>query len=243
MAKVIYSGLEDSGKTYKLAEKSVELVFLNAKWARITNNPRPIVSNMAYTPRFLDLAERQGIPVRHWSDLEELPSFTGCDLIIDEVGTYFDSRTFKDLPLNIRLWLAQASKLGVDIYGGAQDFAQVDLAFRRLTTHLYHITKYAGSNRPTATRPPVGKIWGICSMREMNPVGYDEQKKAFNTQGVIPSFFFIRKEYCEIFDTTKRVATSKPPPYKHVVRACADPNCRFEMYEMHDGRKHKISHV
>jgi len=243
MAKLIYSGLEDSGKTYKLAETSVAIAFRNGKWIKQGLPPRAIVSNVPYTKRFRDLTDRLGVPLRHWTDLEELPELRHCDLFIDEVGTYFDSRNFKDLPLDIRLWLAQASKLGVDIYGGAQDFAQVDLAFRRLTTTLHHITKFIGSKRPDITRPPVGKIWGICSMKEMDPVGYDEAKKAFNNKGILPSIFFLRKEYCDVFDTTQRVAKSKPPPYKHVVRACADPNCKFEMFEMVDGKKHKISHV
>lgn len=242
MAKIIFSGAEDSGKSLKLAEYSGKILERNADWLKITGVPRPIISNIEYSPSFLEYANQLNVPIRHWRDLEELPALTDCDLIIDEVGTYFDSRTFKDLPLDIRLWLAQASKLGVDIYGSAQDFAQVDLAFRRLTTELYHITKLVGSQRPTKTRPPVTRIWGVCMMRELDPVGYDEQKKQFAASGM-PSVFFIRREICEIFDTTKRIAKTKPPPYKHVMRPCAEPGCKFKLYENFGGVTHKISHV
>jgi len=243
MAKVIFSGLEDSGKSLMLATRAGQLVERNAKWLKITGIPRPIYSNLEFQKEFTDYADSLGIPIRYWKDLEELPELKNCDLIIDEVGAYFDSRTFKDLPLDLRLWLAQASKLGVDIYGSAQDFAQVDLTFRRLTTELFHITKLIGSARPSPTRPPVKRIWGVCMIRELDPVGYDEQKRAFNNSGIMPSWFFIRKEYCEIFDTTKRIAKSLPPPYKHVERRCVDPNCKFEMFITRDGHKHKISHV
>jgi len=241
--KHIFSGLEDSGKSYKLAEIAGKLVERNSEWFKITNIPRPIISNLEFQPHFVRFATDRNIPIKYWKDLEELPELDNCDLLIDEVGSYFDSRTFKDLPLSIRLWLAQASKLGVDIYGTAQDFAQVDLAFRRLTNSLSHVTKYMGSERPTATRPPIKKIWGICSIRELDPVGYDEQKKSFNNKDIIPSFFFIRKEICEIFDTTKRISKSKPPPYKHIVRHCSEVGCNFEMYQTIHGVKHKISHV
>lgn len=243
MAKTIFSGLEDSGKSLKLAEYAGKIVERNSDWAKVTGKPRPLVSNLEFMPDFFTWAtEEKGIPIRYWKDLEELPTLQNCDLIIDEVGAYFDSRTFKDLPLDIRLWLAQASKLGVDIYGSAQDFAQVDITFRRLTTTLFHITKLMGSPRPAETRPPVKRIWGVCMMRELDPVGYDEQKRKFNNAAILPKWFFIREEICRIFDTTKRIAKTAPPPYKHVERACAD-GCDFSLYRMVHGHKHKISHV
>lgn len=249
MAKTIYAGLEDSGKSLKLAMTAGQIVERNAAWLRwaekkgIQMPARPIVSNLKFEQWFEEYALSKGIEIRYWKDLEELVSLRDCDLIIDEVGAYFDSRTFKDLPLDVRLWLAQASKLGVDIYGSAQDFAQVDVTFRRLTTTLYQITKMIGSPRPTPTRPPVTRIWGICTVKEMDPVGYDENKKAFNNKGVIPWPFFIRSEYCRIFDTNRRIEKTSPPPYKHVERRCTDPACNFELYVNRNGHKHKVSHV
>jgi len=118
MAKTIFSGLEDSGKSYMLAHTASEIAYRNAKWLKITGVPRPIISNLRFEPSFEQhVVTDLGIPIRYWKDISELREITNADLFIDEVGTYFDSRTFKDLPLDIRLWLAQASKLGVDIYG------------------------------------------------------------------------------------------------------------------------------
>jgi len=243
MAKTIYAGMEDSGKSHELARMSGKIIERNARWIKMGLPPRALVSNIEYSKTFHEYATELGVPIRYWKDLEELPTLRDCDLIIDEVGAYFDSRTFKDLPLELRLWLAQASKLGVDIWGSAQDFAQVDLAFRRLTTQLFWITKLTGSPRPSKTRPPVKKIWGICTKREMNPMGYDESKKEFNSVGWFPVPFVIRKSICEVFDTNARVAKSKPPPYKHIERRCSEPNCNLELYKMVNGHKHKITHV
>jgi len=245
MSKVIWTGLEDSGKSYMLAVVSTKIAYRNAEWLKITGRPRPIVSNLPYSDEFKNLCRSLKVPLRNWKDLEELPELEegGGDLFIDEVGTYFDSRTYKDLPLHIRLWLAQASKLGWDIYGAAQDFSQVDIAFRRLTNTLYYVKKLMGSSRPALTKPPVRFIWGICTVKEMDPIGYDEKMAAFNQVGWFPWPFFIRKDFCQIFDTTKRIPKSAPPPFRHVARRCEVEGCKFELFQIDHGTKHKIQHV
>jgi len=262
MSKLIWTGLEDSGKTLCMATMAGNILYRNAKWLKEQKRfakkhgvqafkekykrdeiiPRPIIYNCPFSNVFLDEARALSIPTRKWKDLEELPSLNGADLFIDEVGTYFDSRTYSMLPLDIRLWLAQASKLGVDIFGAAQDFAQVDISFRRLTTHLYLVTKLAGSMRPHPTRPPVKRIWGICTVREMDPINYDTSEGQNNPKGW-PWPFFIRRSACELFDTTKRIEKSAPPPYKHVPRRCEEPNCKFEQFHFEHGVKHKVTHL
>lgn len=232
--KVIFSGLESSGKSLKLAMLVCDLVNRNAKWNKITGKSRPILSNMKFAPHFLAWANEMGVEVKEWTELEQLISYTEADIICDEVGNYFDARMWADLSLDVRRWLTQGAKMGIEFYGGAQDFAQVDKAFRRLVQpgDLMHITKLAGSRRPSATKPPVGRIWGICSVSKLDPQGYDEDKKRFASAG-LPSFFFIRREFCEIFATGQKIARSAPPPLKHVERLCEKASCSF----------HKVQHV
>lgn len=246
MAKVIYTGAEDSGKSYQLALRAGKLVERNARWLKITGNPRAVASNLKFKPWFEKFAADRGVPIRYWKDLEELPSMNGADLIIDEMGTYFDSRTFKDLPLDVRLWVAQASKLGTDIYGSAQDFSQVDVSFRRLvrgsTNGLFKIEKLMGSDRPHATKPPVDAIWGFCMLRELDPSKLDVETSEFKAMGM-PSFFWIRREICDIFDTNARIAKSAPVPFKHVERRCSDPNCGLEKYKVINGVHYLVQHL
>jgi len=146
---------------------------------------------------------------------------------MDEVGAYFDSRLWQDLSLDARLWLAQGSKSGIELYGSSQDFAQVDKSFRRLVNYLYEITKIVGSPRPSATRPPVKKIWGLCLIRELDPRNYNEDKKKFAGEYALPSFFLIQRKYCEIFDTTQKIGRGKFPALRHEERFCEVPNCSF----------------
>jgi hypothetical protein len=239
VAKVIYSGLESSGKSLRLASVVSDLVIRNAKWRAKSKKIgkeiiRPIISNLRFSRRFEDYATREmGVPIIYWDNLDELITYDNADIIIDEVGTYFDARLWTDLSIDVRRWLTQGAKSGIEIYGTAQDFAQVDLAFRRLVNHLFHITKLVGSPRPAATKPPIKYIWGVCSMRELNPREYKEDKKSFDKTSLLPSFFLITKEHCKMFDTTQKILRSRATPLRHIERSCELENCQF----------HKVSHV
>lgn len=220
MSKIIYSGLESSGKSLKLAMVVSDLVWRNQKWFEKSGQVRPIWSNMEFSEEFKHHCEDVNVPIFYWENLNDLILITNADVIIDEVGNYFDSRMWQDLSLDVRRWLTQGAKCGIEIYGSAQDFAQVDKSFRRLCNELYEIKKFIGSPRPSPTRPPVKKIWGICTMRQLDPVAYNEDKKKFAANSILPSIFFIQRKYCEIFNTTQKIKRSQPAPLIHEERRC-----------------------
>jgi len=217
--KIIYSGLEGAGKSLKLAKVVQDLVERNHKWYKQTGIKRSIASNMQFSDKYTAYAESKHVPITYWKNLDDLIKLEQCDVIIDEVGNYFDSRLWADLSLDVRKWLTQGSKCGIEIYGTAQDFAQVDKSFRRLVNALYDIRKFIGSRRPSATKPPVKRIWGVCLARELDPQGYDEDKKGTNGS-FIPSPFLIRRKDCEIFDTTQKIGRSEYPAMRHEARYC-----------------------
>jgi len=230
--KVVFTGLESSGKSLKLAMVAIEIAYRNAKWLKESGNVRPIWSNMKFSLEFQTYCvEELGVPIRYWFDISELIECRNADVFIDELGTYFDARNWSDLSADAKRWIQQGAKSGIEMYAAAQDFAQVDLAFRRLTNHLLQITKICGSPRPAATKPPVKRIWGLCLVRDLDPTGYDESKKKFASSALLPKFFFIRREFCEIFDTGQFIQRSKGMPMQHVERFCS--HCSFA----------KISHI
>jgi len=240
---VIFSGLPGSGKSLKLAQTVIGLLYRNhalyqkalkraLKSKQVPPKPRLVYTNLKMSPQ-VEKHFKGGF--QYWSDLRELTPLRDCDVVIDEVGNYFDSRMWTELSLDVRRWLTQGAKSGIEIYGSAQDFAQVDKAFRRLVNHLFHIVKLFGSRRPSATKPPVKRIWGLCSVRELDPQSYDEDKKKFAGSGVfaLPSFFFIERVYCEIFDTSQVIQKSRLLPFRHQERECELNECSF----------HKVSHI
>lgn len=234
MSKIIFAGLESAGKSLKLAMVAVDLAYRNAKWLKISGKARPICSNLKFSDEFYDHVTKElGVPIYYWTQIDELVKYENADIIIDEVGNYFDSRLWQDLSLDVRKWLTQGAKTGIEIYGSAQDFAQVDKSFRRLVNDLLEIKKVIGSRRPSPTKPPVTRIWGLCMVRSLDPRGYNEDKKKFDSGQVFPEFFLIQERYCKIFDTTQKIGRGGYPRLRHEERFCEDPKCNF----------HKVIHV
>lgn len=215
-------GLEGSGKTLLMSCDAWELLYRNANWEKKTGKKRPIVSNIVFTEAFTAFAESKGVPIRYWKNIEELVQMTECDLFIDEIGAYFDSRTFDALPLNVRLWLAQADKLGVHIIGGAQDWSQIDVSYRRLVKKLFDVKKVIGTRRPSATRPGSKKPWALVLRYKVAPVAGAESTE-LKTLSMLPYIHFFWGKHFRRFDTNARVEDSEPPPLKRVIRKWTNP--------------------
>jgi len=232
--KKIFTGLEGSGKSLALAMQIEELIERNSKWLEKTGIQRPIRSRMQFTPKLEEYAHLRGVPITYWRSKADLIKFKECDVIIDEIGNLWNSRQWTEMSIEELDWLSQGAKNGVEMYGAAQDFAMVDKGFRRLVNELYHIRKIVGSRRPSATKPPVKFIWGLCQKIELDPQRYNEQEDKFEKVNIFSfSFFFIRKEFCEYFNTNAIIERSKALPFRHVDRNCEEPNCEF----------HKIAHI
>lgn len=249
----VFTGLPGAGKSYKLGETLVAVLYRNrafyekryrawhdymiaADKKRIPPDrrlskptPRLLYTNLKFKPEVE--AEFAGY-IRYWVDLRELTSLRDVDVAIDEIATYFDARLWETLSLEMRRWLAQHRKFGIEIYGTAQDFAQTDKAFRRLTSNLLYLTKVIGSGDISPTRPAPRFIWGLVMVRRLDPTKYDEQKSKFENNG-FPSLMFITRKGTEIFDTRAEVKMSAALPLKHLEKACELPNCSF----------HKVVHV
>jgi len=226
---VIFTGLPGSGKSYKLGRTAVDLLYRNKKYHQKYGKKRMLYTNLQLGEAVAK--EFEGY-VATWSDLRELTPLRDCDVIIDEVATYFDARLWETLSLEMRRWLAQHRKFGIEIYGTSQDFAQVDKAFRRLTSDLLYLSKLFGSRDISATKPPPKFIWGVALVKHLDPTVYDELKSKFKTNG-LPSFMFISKKGTEIFNTRAEVKLSAALPMKHIQKVCELPDCTF----------HKLIHV
>lgn len=224
--KTVFVGLEGSGKTALMSVEAHWIVERNRKLYEKTGIKRPIVSNIRFSKQFEDYARGNDVPIRYWKDVDELDKLTECDLFIDELGAYFDSRTFSDLPLTTRLWLAQAQKLGVHIWGGAQDWGQVDVAFRRLASRIFDVKKFIGTRRPSKTFPPGKNPWAIIFAWRVKPFPDRDSLELKAVKGLIPmpipTFHFFTTKHFSRFDTNARVEDSSPPPLKKIVRVCPE---------------------
>lgn len=243
---VIFTGLPGSGKSAKLARTAVDLLHRNRNYYRKQiraykkavkrglhpdiPQPRILWTNLQLTPAVEQ--EYRGL-IQYWTDLRQLTTLRDVDVLIDEVATYFDARLWETLSLEMRRWLAQHRKFGIEIYGTSQDFAQVDKAFRRLTSNLIYLTKLFGTRDLSPTRPAPKYVFVVSLVRELDPTVYDEQKSKFATNGIIPRFMVITGRDVRIFDTRAEVKLSSALPLKHIERVCELNDCPF----------HKTQHV
>jgi len=251
--KYIVTGLESSGKSLKLAMIAEKLLIRNKNWLtrqqtdyrklgpagflkkyrRETPYARPIASNMHFSKIFEERATRANISIKYWRHKHELILMEETDIICDEVANYWNSRMWQDMSTDELQWLSQGAKRGIEFYGASQDFAMVDKGFRRLTNRLFFIYKVIGSARPSATKPPVNRVWGLCLVFEMDPRLYKEDEAVMQRKSLIPDWYTIQKKYCELFDTNERIKRSEAIPLRHVERGCELPECTF----------HKTMHV
>jgi len=160
--KTCWIGYESGGKSVMMFRKLVEVIDRNSNFQKYYQTvPRTVATNSFISPALKEYAELKNVPLLYVNDIDDIVKLRGADLFIDELSIYFDARKFADLPLYVRRWCSQASKVGVHIYGTSQNWQQIDISFRRLTKNVVWCSKIFGSRRPHPTFPSSKKAWAL----------------------------------------------------------------------------------
>lgn len=217
MSKIAYCGMESQGKSLLLGSKAVQLLKRNVKYFEKgkTKNKRLVKSNLRFSKKIENQFKDY---ISYWDDMSQIVGKTGCDIIWDEISTDLSAQKKEPLPPEINKWLRQGAKQGVHIYATAQEFHDIHLDFRRRIAEAYLVNKLFGSRRGGENLPPVKFIWGVCMIREFNITPYNELEPSFKT--LIPRFFIIDKERCNLFDTHQVILSSDEIPLQHITRIC-----------------------
>ena len=223
--KVVYTGLESSGKTLCIANKVIELITRNKIWFKKFGFRRLIYSNLKFSDEF---EEENKEYIRYWQDVKELLELSGVDIIHDEISSYYSALKREPLPIKVNQWLRQGAKQGVHIYGTAQEFHDIHLDFRRRVFKAYKASKLIGSPRGGENLPPVKTIWGVVRFREIKIHPYNELMPEFEFS--IPPFdcLFFGKKLCSIFNTYQILSCEEALPLEHIERICSKPGCNFK---------------
>jgi len=219
---VVISGLPGAGKSLKLARTVLQVLERNRKWEKKSGVKRLLYTNLKLAPWVMEEFSEY---VREWEDTQELTRLRNVDVIWDEFATAMDATQWQNMSLELKRWLQQHRKFGIEIYGTTQDFAQVDKSFRRLVSDLIHVTKLIGSRDKSNTMPDVKTIWGLCTVRTLDPQKYDEAKSKFENTGMLPQFMWISRKDIEVYDTTAEVKVGHYPPLRHIARECELAGC------------------
>jgi hypothetical protein len=213
----IVEGKPGQGKSLYHARLARKLLKRNKKWFDKSGIVRKIYSNIKFTEAFEKEALYNGHNfLEYWNTTHEICNLRDVDLLWDEIATELDSRNYANLTEDLKRFLSQYRKRGVDIYANTQDFSMIDARARLMITSVATLHKIIGSRDPSPTRPPVKRIWGLVMVRYFeNIISDDPHEKKYT---LVPSFFFIDKEDVEIYDTTQDIPASPPIPRRRFAR-------------------------
>jgi len=215
----VVTGLPGNGKGLWLADRIHFLLARNKRWFKISGVLRPVYSNIEFSESFW---YKHKDYLRSIVDISEVKMIRGADVVLDELGIDFDATRWADLDRGVKAWLFAHEHYGVEIYAAAQDFAQIDVAVRRLTTSLVYASKLFGSRRPHVTKPPVRRVWGIVALTTIDRKDYTVPANEYDTSLNLLSteFMMIRKRLTSIYNTLQEFVEPKPAPLKHIERLC-----------------------
>lgn len=109
----------------------------------------------------------------------------GTLLLLDEVGTFMNARKWTELPRGLMYRLTQSRKDSLGLIYTAQHEMQVDVALRRLTAEVTYIRRFGPLGIATRHRPI--------------------DLRAADDKPLGRSFFMLRKEVLDAYDTLARV--------------------------------------
>jgi len=211
---VMYTGLPGAGKTRSLARTAIDVLYRNQRYFRRTGKVRQLWTNLAFSEKAIDEFPEQ---IYNWIGTEQLLPLRNVDVLWDEMAVHLDSTQWANMSLELKRWLQQHRKFGIEIYGTAQDFAQVDVSARRLISDLVFVRKLFGSRDISATIPPPKWIWGVATKTYLDPQNFEKDKDRF--AGIPWPEFYGRAEV-ETFDTTQEVPVGEYPRLRHIERKC-----------------------
>jgi len=224
---VLFTGLPGAGKSLKMADTLVNILYRNQKIHKKYGILRRVYSNLKLTTA---VEKEFSTYINYWTDPAELIKIRNADVFWDEIATHLDSTQWQNMSLEIKRWLQQHRKFGIEIYGTTQDFAMIDKSMRRMTSDLFYLSKLFGSRDISSTKPKLKYVWGLSLVKRFDPTTYEEDnKKAIG----FPSFLPISKRGVNTFDTTQEIAAGKYPPLNHIERECIKDGCSF----------HKVIHA
>ena len=214
MSKIVYTGIESSGKSLLLSRQADKVRLRNIKWLKITGIPRTMAFNSPMSPAFIQKIKDSGINYLSYKNLDEILYLEEADIFIDELIKYFPASGSSSLTNEQLHFVTQGAKSGIHLWGASQDFSQVHKQFRLLVNEVYIIKKLIGSRRPMKTAPPVSKVWGICSKQKVSPTSFKGDSTSMDEVEGGLSLFLIRRVDVERFDTSYKIPLTKMPVRK-----------------------------
>jgi len=210
-------GAPGNGKSLYMARTTRWLINRNKKNFVKYGIFREVRANSKFSKKFEEDAKliHEGVEynfLNYWETMSDVLKMRNVDIVWDEIATEMDAREAATLPREVKRFISQYRKRGLEIYSNTQDFSYVDKRARGFITNLFVLTKILGSPDPSPTKPPIKKIWGVIIKRQAKYESIRAETPERLEFHWLPSFFFIEKEDCESYDTLDDIPASPPLP-------------------------------
>ena len=140
MVKVIYTGIESSGKSLMLSRKAEKVRIRNSRWYSITGLKRVMAFNSPMSDAFIESIEKSNSTYLFFKNLDDIIYLEEADIFMDEVIKFFPASQ-TSLSNEQLHFITQGAKSGIHLWGASQDFSQVHKQFRRLVNEVYVVKK------------------------------------------------------------------------------------------------------
>ena len=149
MAKFsVVEGAPGQGKSLYIARLVLRLLDRNQKIFKKHGLRRVVYSNMKFSS---EIEDRYHGFIEYWTDSMQLCKLRDVDIVWDEIATELDSRDFANLSTELKRFLSQYRKRGIDIYANTQDFSMIDVRARLMINEVKTLTKILGSSDISTT--------------------------------------------------------------------------------------------
>lgn len=216
--KIVYTGLESSGKSLLMSRTAEKVLRRNARWHKILKKkkkpyPRTMAFNQPMSVDFIAKIHNSGLKYLEWEQFHEIEKLDNTDIFIDELLKIFPQRGSDPLLAHEMDFLTQGAKNGNHIYATSQDFSQVHKQFRLLTNKVTIVKKLFGSKRPMKSMPPSSSVWGMCLRFPVKPESF-KGENATMIHKFFPIPFLIRKKDTQRYNTLFKVPRAEHPDKK-----------------------------
>jgi len=227
MSVINIVGLPGAGKSILFADYILQTLRRNEKFFQKSGITRLVYTNIALSDH---VTAKYNHFIRYWTDRNSLFLLRDCDVFIDEIAGYFNSRDWENLSEETRTWLMMHEHYGIELFCNTQNWKSIEVMFRRLTTELIHINKLCGNRRPSPTRPPIKFVWGIINSKHVDPKCFDEEEWNFKYSDMIGSFHLITRDKIALYNTRQDLIFKSKFFAKHIQKECAQCSWKGELY-------------
>jgi hypothetical protein len=174
------------------------------------------------------------VRVLYWQNFSDWQYFENGTVFVDEGLVYFNARKWDALPSSMQTKFVQHRKDKIDLIFNVQHYTFIEKTLRVLCEGFINVELKFGSaafKRSWIPRLSVVTEIDLVTLNKLEAMNIDpynlsdEDREHFNIRGVSSSWFWIRKNIFDWYDTSLKVAESRPEPLMHQERTCPEPGC------------------